>query len=88
MNSSHRILLVLFIAAGFAAMGPNAAWAQNLCVTASRANLRAGPGKEHRITWEVNRNMPLIQVERQGEWIKVRDVDDEFHWISDQMVAT
>jgi len=61
--------------------------ANSLCVTAPRANLRAGPGKDHRITWEVNMYMPLVKVGASGEWIKVRDVDNDIHWIFEKMVS-
>lgn len=60
---------------------------KNICVTASRANLRAGPGKNHRITWEVHRYMPLIQVGQQEDWIKVKDVDNDIHWIYAKLVT-
>ncbi len=55
--------------------------ARQVCVSAARANLRAGPGKEFRITWEVNRYMPLIQIDEKGGWIKVKDVDGDTHWV-------
>ena len=87
MTPKKRILILALSLAALSVTGPAAALAQNLCVTASRANLRVGPGKDFRISWEVNRHMPLIQMERQGEWIKVRDVDGEFHWISEEMVS-
>ena len=61
--------------------------AQQLCVQASRANLRAGPGTEHRITWEVNRYMPFQQVGTEGDWIKVKDVDGDLHWIYAPLVT-
>jgi len=61
--------------------------AQQLCVKASRANLRAGPGTDYRITWEVNRYMPLIQVGSEGDWIKVKDVDGDIHWVYAPLVT-
>jgi len=67
---------------------PQALSAQSLCVKAARANLRAGPGTEHRITWEVNRWMPLVQVGTEEEWIKVRDVDGDLHWIYAPLVTS
>ena len=60
---------------------------RQLCVKVARANLRAGPGTEHRITWEVNRHMPFIQVEEKGDWFKVKDVDGDTHWIFKGLVA-
>lgn len=63
-----------------------AAQAQTFCVTAARANLRAGPGKNFRITWEVNRYMPLVQVDKKGRWLKVKDVDGDTHWVFETLV--
>ena len=60
---------------------------QQLCIKAPHANLRAGPGAKFRVTWEVNRHMPLLQVAKEGEWIKVRDVDGDLHWVSDKVVT-
>ena len=63
-----------------------AAQAQSFCVSAARANLRAGPGKNFRITWEVNRYMPLVQVDKKGRWLKVKDVDGDTHWVFETLV--
>lgn len=60
---------------------------QQLCIKATRANLRAGPGPKFKVTWEVNRYMPLLQVATDGEWIKVRDVDGDLHWVSDKVTT-
>lgn len=61
--------------------------AKPICVTGAEANLRVGPGKKHRISWEVKRYMPLVSVSHQGEWIKVRDVDGDIHWIFEKLVS-
>ena len=60
---------------------PAIAGADTLCVRAGKANLRAGPGTSYRITWEVPRHMPLVEAARDGDWIKVRDVDGDIHWV-------
>jgi SH3-like domain-containing protein len=60
---------------------------QQVCVKAPRAQMRAGPGTNFRVTWEVNRYMPLLQVAKEGEWIKVRDVDGDLHWISEKLTT-
>jgi SH3-like domain-containing protein len=60
---------------------------RQLCIRAARANLRAGPGAKYRVTWEVNRYMPLLQLAKEGEWIKVRDVDGDLHWVLDKLVT-
>lgn len=72
-------LLLLFVAAGL--LAPDLAAAQELCVKVARANLRAGPGTDAKKTWEVYENMPLTQVERRGDWLRVKDVDGDEHWV-------
>lgn len=76
----------IFLLAG---MAPSAfaLEAKPICVTSAEANLRVGPGKNHRISWEVKRYMPLVSVSRQDEWVKVRDVDGDMHWIFAKLVS-
>ncbi|MCH8077081.1 MAG: hypothetical protein IIC64_14845 [SAR324 cluster bacterium] len=78
--------LWIFLVAGLA-QSALALEAKQICVTGSEANLRVGPGKNHRISWEVKRYMPLVRVSRQGDWIKVRDVDGDIHWIFEKLVS-
>lgn len=61
--------------------------AKGICVTDAEANLRAGAGKNFRISWEVKRYMPLVQVAQQGEWLKVSDVDGDIHWILASLIS-
>lgn len=67
-------------------MLPAEAWA--LCVTTSRANLRAGPGSKHAITWSVPKYTPLIEVKRVGSWYQIEDMDGELHWVYGKNVTT
>ena len=81
------MMAVLVLVTGMWEYAPSQAATGQLCVTSPRANLREGPGREHRITWEVNRFMPLIQIGQEGDWIKVRDVDGDTHWIFGELVT-
>ena len=59
-----------------------------LCVSASRAYLRSGPGRQYKPpTWTVHRYMPLLEIKRQDGWVKVKDVDGETHWIKSNLVT-
>ena len=51
-----------------------------LCVSAFQTRLRSEPSINGKITWVVGRYMPLLELERRGRWIKVRDLDGEIHW--------
>jgi len=57
-----------------------------VCVTAPRAVLVEGPGVNYTQTWVVVRHTPLQWMGTQGEWVKVRDVDGDIHWIVGAMV--
>jgi SH3-like domain-containing protein len=84
---ARTVLVTLALCGLVAALGSAPAAAQQLCVKAARANLRAGPGTDYRITWEVNRYMPFIQVGAEGDWLKVRDVDGDLHWVYSALVT-
>lgn len=86
MKKSIVLALWIFLAAGLA-QNARALEATPICVTGSEANLRVGPGKKYRISWEVKRYMPLVRVSRKGGWIKVRDVDGDIHWIIQTLVS-
>lgn len=86
MKKSIVQALWIFLVAGLA-QSAVALEAKQICVTGFQANLRVGPGKNHRITWEVKRYMPLVRVSSQGDWIKVRDVDGDIHWVFHRLVS-
>lgn len=54
---------------------------QALCVNGDHVNLRAKPDAKSKVTWIVGRNMPLMEVERKGAWMQVKDFEGERHWI-------
>lgn len=58
-----------------------------LCVKATEANLRAGPGTNYQKTWEVLQYMPLKKIGQQGKWYQVEDVDGDRHWIYSSLVS-
>ena len=58
-----------------------------LCVTANKAYLRNGPGKSFQKTWTVGKYTPLLEVNRKGGWIEVRDQDGETHWVFRTLVS-
>jgi len=77
---NNRILFIIFLWV----IHSQAIYA--LCVNSHRANLREGPGRTYQKTWQVYKNMPFRGVEKIGKWVKVRDVDGDFHWIHGTLV--
>ena len=51
--------------------------AEALCVKDKKANLRSGPGKQNEKLWTVLKYMPFRQVGREGDWLKVKDLDGD-----------
>jgi SH3-like domain-containing protein len=58
-----------------------------LCIKASIANLRSGPGTNHEKTWQVFKYMPLRKMTKKGNWYKVKDVDGDVHWVFGKLVT-
>jgi len=67
---------------------PLFSWADPVCVSVERANLRKGPGTQFPVSWTVGQFMPLNKIDQKGAWYKVEDLDREVHWISSSMVST
>lgn len=59
-----------------------------LCVNADHVNLRAKPDAKSKVSWVVGRNMPLIQIDKRGPWLQVRDFEGEKHWIHARHVTS
>ncbi len=60
-----------------------------LCVSVSDANLRAGPGTKYDPpTWQVFKYMPFKKVSKKGNWYKVKDVDNDTHWIYSKLITS
>ena len=76
--SSLVIIFLLFFSSGVFA----------LCVNASEANLRSGPGTRYEKTWEVFKYMPFKRLKRKGNWYKVKDIDGDVHWIYKSLVTS
>lgn len=62
--------------------------ASALCVKASEANLRQGPGTQFEKSWEVFQYMPLKKIGQRGKWIMVKDVDGDTHWVYSRLVTS
>jgi SH3-like domain-containing protein len=60
-----------------------------LCVKASVANVRSGPGTEYERVWQIYRFTPLRKVglSTSGDWYAVRDVDGDVSWIHKTLVT-
>lgn len=64
--------------------------AQDLAVTGERVNLRSEPSTEADVVSVLTRGQALLELERQGEWVRVRAAGDppDEGWVHGSLVGT
>lgn len=55
--------------------------AEFLSVAKEKVNVRAGPGTDHEILWQVYRSYPVKVLEKKGQWVKTEDYENDIGWI-------
>ena len=68
----------------------NPVCANAVCVKVPKANLRVGPGTDHKVAWQVFKYMPFkkVGVCLNGNWYAVKDVDGDVNWIYSGLLST
>jgi len=61
--------------------------ASALCVSTTEAELYEAPNASSAVVWRVFKFMPLKELAREGEWVRVEDVDGRVAWVSDRVVS-
>lgn len=69
------------LAALLALAVPDAVAQQMVSVSGKEVNLRSGPGTQHPADWVLGRGYPLRVVGRHGDWLEVRDFENDKGWI-------
>lgn len=62
-------------------------WSHALCVNTDRVKMRTKPDAKAKVSWTVPKFMPLLQVDKKGAWVQVKDVDGSKHWIHAKYVS-
>lgn len=70
-----------FLAVLLALAVPHAVAQQMVSVSGEEVNLRSGPGTQHPAGWVLGRGYPLKVVGRRGNWLEVRDFENDKGWI-------
>jgi SH3-like domain-containing protein len=68
------IVLSIFFLAGEAS-------AKRIAVSVDKANIRSGPGTNYGVIWSAGKYYPFNVIKQSGEWLKVRDFEDDEGWI-------
>ena len=62
-------------------------WAQRLAVSASRANIRSGPGSQHDVMWQVEKYYPFEVLKKEKKWIHFKDFEGDRGWLHESLVG-
>lgn len=74
---TRRLLPWLLAAATLGAAGQ-----ELVRVRAAVANLRASPALDGQVLWQLRNGYPLQVLQREGEWLRVRDFEGDEGWIA------
>ena len=79
-DNSQKITLFFFCSACFFFLS-SVAVANMLSVKGDKINMRTGPGIQHQVSWEYGAGFPFEVLKTQGDWLRVKDFEDETGWI-------
>ena len=83
MKYYKTLITVLFLGS----LVSSVSLARGVCVKNDWANLRNGPGRNHKKTWMVYQYMPFKLLKTTTEWLKVEDQDGDQHWIFKPLIT-
>jgi SH3-like domain-containing protein len=55
--------------------------AQMLSIKGDKVNMRSGPGIQNKIKWEYGAGFPFEVLKKQGDWLNVKDFENDTGWI-------
>lgn len=79
--------LVLFAALLLPLAGHTAQAGKMVSVDRQEINMRAGAGTGHATQWALMRGYPLLVTGRKGQWLKVRDFENDTGWVYRPLVG-
>ena len=75
-------LSVFFLAMALLVTATPAAWAREMVAAkVEELNMRSGPGTRYEATWTVARGYPFQVIKRKGNWLQVRDFENDRAWV-------
>ncbi|HVL59106.1 MAG TPA: SH3 domain-containing protein [Burkholderiaceae bacterium] len=70
------LFIILFLAIALPAHAR-----QMVSVDRPSIHMRSGAGTQHEALWKLNRGYPLLVIGRSGQWLKVRDFENDVGWV-------
>lgn len=71
---------VLPLLIGFMVLSNSSFAEERMAVIADVANLRSGPDVSHEVLWQVEKYHPLLVIEKNKDWYKIKDFEGDMAW--------
>jgi len=71
ITAAELMLMMVLLAYGAAVA------AERMAVAVPKANVRAGPGKQYDVIWNVEKYYPVIVIAKQNSWYRFRDFEGD-----------
>lgn len=81
-----RVIFV-FVLGLFTALGGAAAAREMVSIKGKVVNLRTAPSPRAAVVWELQPGYPLQVLQRKGNWLQVRDFENDRGWIPQNAAA-
>lgn len=82
------VSFLILIAASLSIVLPGIAHASGMVsIAANVANMRDGPSTRHDILYRLGWYYPLKVLAQQGDWLKVRDFEDDVGWVHRKLTS-
>lgn len=81
-----RFVLVVVVGL-FTVLGGAAIAREMVSIKGKVVNLRAAPSLRATVAWELQRGYPLEVLQRKGDWLQVRDFENDRGWIARSTAA-
>ncbi|MGB3225008.1 MAG: SH3 domain-containing protein [Desulforhopalus sp.] len=80
-----RIITFLFVI--FSVFSVSLLHAEMLSIKGDSVNLRSGPGTKYSILWEYGEGFPVEIVQREKDWVKIKDFEDDTGWVHESLLV-
>ena len=77
----QKLILILFTFITFLASYPTTGLSETMSVQGDKVNLRANPDQKAKTLWEYGNGFPLEVIKKQGDWVLVKDFENDSGWI-------
>lgn len=62
--------------------------AKTVSIQGDQVSLRQAPEKSSRVLWELNNGFPVTVVKKQGDWVNIKDFENDSGWVHKSLISS